>query len=73
MDGLKRGGLLKYLFNSWNAASHSSVHTNAYFNVLKKGRNLSVALETNLLIATILPVSFWTYLTVLGEAILMMA
>ena len=73
LDGLKRGGLLKYLFNYWNAVSHSSVHTNACFNVLKKGRHLSIALETNLLMATILPVSFWISLTVLGKAILMMA
>ena len=65
--------MLKYLFNFLNAASHLSVHTKAYFNVLKKGRHLSVALETNLLIAAILSMSFWTSLTVLGEAILMMA
>ena len=46
---------------------------NACFNVLKKGRHLSVTLEMNLLRAATLPVSFWTSLMVLGEAISMMA
>ena len=59
--------------SSWNAVSHSSVQAKACDNVVKKGRHLSVALETNLFRAVILPVSFWTSLTVLGKAILMIA
>jgi len=73
LDGLKRGGLLRYRLSSWNAASHLSVQAKACFNVLKKGKHLSVALETNILRAMILPVSFWTSLIVLGDVMLSMA
>ena len=73
LDGLKRGGLLRYRLSSWKNASRSSVQAKAWFNVLKKGGHLSVALETNLLRAAILLVSFWTFLTVLGYVMLNMA
>ena len=42
---------------------------NALFKVLKKGRHLFVALETNLLRAATLPVSDCTSLIVFGEDI----
>ena len=58
IDGLKRGGLLRYCLSSWKVFSHSSINVKACFSVLKKGRHLFVALEMNLLSIAILPVSF---------------
>ena len=73
LDGLNSGGLLKYHFNSWNAASHLLVHVKACLRVLKKGRHLSVTLETKWLRAATLLVSFCTSLTFLGEVMSSMA
>ena len=53
--------------------SHSSVQTKACFKVLKKGRHLSVALETNLFRAVTFPVRDYSSLIVFGEDILRMA
>ena len=60
-------------FSSWNAASHSFVQVKAYFKVLKKGRHLSVVLETKLLRAATLLVRDCTSFIVFGEDISIMA
>jgi len=39
----------------------------ACFNILNKGEHLSIALETNMLSVAILPMSFWTSFTILGD------
>ena len=57
-DELGRGGLVKYCLSSWNAFLHSSFQVKTCFRVLKKGKNLFVALETNLLSIAILLDSF---------------
>lgn len=72
-DGLRRGGLLKYQFSSWKTSSHLLVQTKTYFRVLKKGKHLSIALEINLLRATILPVSVCLSFMIFREVISSMA
>ena len=59
---LRSGGLIKYAFNSWKAFSHSGFHKKAFFRKLKKRMHLSVDQEMNRFNATILPVSYWSYL-----------
>ena len=69
-SGLDRiGGVDMCFFIAYNAASHSSVHSNFLFprSKLKKGTNLSVDFEMNLLSAAILPVRLCTSLCFLGE------
>ena len=61
-------GEMRYNFRFSNACWHSSVHSNDPFNTRKKGRHLSVALETNLFSAAILPFRLYTSLTVFGGA-----
>ena len=73
LDGLSNGGEEKYAFRSSNAYWHSTVHSNDFFNVRKKGRDLSIALETNLFNATTLSFRLCTSLTVFGEANSIMA
>ena len=66
-NGLSNGGLARYSLRLWKAASHSSIQWKAYLRVLKKGRLLSVAFETNLFSAATCLVSLWTSLTIFGE------
>ena len=73
LNGLSSGGEERYAFKSLNACYHSFVHSNDFFNVRKKGKHLSVALETNLFNATIFPFRFCTSLAVFGRANSIMA
>ena len=66
MDGLSSGGDERYFFKSSNAFWHSSVHSKDFFRTWKKGRHLSVALETNLFRAATLLFKLCTAFTVLG-------
>ena len=66
LDGLSNCGSVRYLLSSSNACWHSSVHTNDFFNVLKKGRHLSVDRDMNRFSAATLPVSLWISLVVFG-------
>ena len=66
MDGLNSGGDDRYFFKSSNAFQHSSVHLKDFLSTRKKGKHLSVALETNLFRATIFPFKLYTVFTVLG-------
>ena len=66
MDGLSNGGDERYFFRSSNAFWHSSVHSKDLLSIQKKGRHLSVALETNLFRATTYPFKLCTAFTVLG-------
>ena len=68
LDGLSNGREERYAFRSSNACCHSIVHSNDFFNVQKKGRHLSVTLETNLFNAATFPFRFYTSLTVFGGA-----
>ena len=54
LDGLSNGGEERYAFRSSKACWDSVVPSNDFLNVRKNGRNLFVALETNLFNATIL-------------------
>ena len=63
LDGLRSGGDTGYAFNSSNALWHSLVHSKALFRILKNGKHLSVARETNLLSAATLPFRLYTSLT----------
>ena len=56
----------RYIFKSWKALWHLSVHSNAFFRTLKNGKHLSVVLETNLLRAATRPVRDWTSLILYG-------
>ena len=58
--------MTRYVFKSWKALWHSSVHSNAFFRTLKNGKHLSVALETNLLRAATRPVRDCTSLIFCG-------
>ena len=53
----KNGGEAKYVFMSQNALSQSLVYSNPsfFFRALKKGWHLSVAFDTNVVKAVILP------------------
>ena len=66
LDRLSNGREERYTFRSSNAYSHSVVHSNDFFNVWKKGRHLSIALEMNLFNAATLPFRLCTLLTVFG-------
>ena len=66
MDGLSSGGDDRYLFKSSNAFWHSSVHSKDFFSTRKKGKHLSVALETNLFRAATFPFKLYNAFTVLG-------
>ena len=57
---------MRYVFKSWKAFWHSSVHSNAFLRTLKNDKHLSVALETNLLRAATRPVRDWTSLMLYG-------
>ena len=61
--------MTQVMFKLLEGLSHSSVQVKACFSILKKGRHLSIALETNLFSAAILSVNFWTSFTVLGDVI----
>ena len=47
--------------------SHSSVHSNAFLWVLKNGKHLSMARETNQFMVATLPVRLWTSFIVFGD------
>ena len=64
LDELNNGREERYAFRSLNACWHSVVHSNDFFNVQKKGRHLSITLETNLFNAATLLFRFCTSLTV---------
>ena len=66
MDEHSNGAVTRYVFKSWKALWHSSVHSNAFFRTLKNDKHLSVALETNLLKAVTRPVRNWTSLILYG-------
>ena len=68
LDGLSNGREERYAFRSSNACWHSFIYSNDFLNVRKKGRHLSVALETNLFNAVILLFRLCTSLTVFGGA-----
>ena len=68
LDGLSNGREERYAFRSSNACCHSIVHSNDFFNVQKKGRHLSVTLETNLFNATTFLFRLYTSLTIFGGA-----
>ena len=65
MDGLSSSGDERYFFKSSNAFWHSSVYSKDFFSTQKKGRHLSVALETNLFRAATFPFKLYTGFTVL--------
>ena len=73
LDGLTNGGKERYVFRSSNAYWHLVFHSNDFFNVQKKGRHLSIALEMNLFNAATLPFRLYTSLTVFGGANSIMA
>ena len=62
LEGLSNGGEERYTFKSSNACWHLTVHSNDFFNVRKKGRHLSIALEMNLFSATTLLLNLSTSL-----------
>ena len=68
-NGLSNGAVTRYVFKSWKALWHSSVHSNAFFKTLKNGKHFSVALEINLLSAVTRPVRDWTSLILYGGCI----
>ena len=72
-EGLSNGGEEGYAFRSSKACWHLAVHSKDFFNVQKKGRHLSVALETNLFSIVILPLRHFTSFVFLGGAISIMA
>ena len=72
-DGLNNNEEERYVFRSSKTYWHSVVHSNDFLNVRKKVRHLSVALETNLFRAAILPFRLCTSLTVFGGANFIMA
>ena len=67
-DGLSNSREERYVFKSSKACWHLVAHSNDFFNVWKKGRHLSVALETNLFKTATLPFKLCTSLTVFGGA-----
>ena len=73
LEGLSNGGEVRYILSSSNNFWHSSVQVKAFLNVLKNGRDLSMARETKQLRATTLPVRLYTSFTVFGGAISNMA
>ena len=73
LDGLSNGGDARYASSSSKAFWHLSVHSKAFFSVLKKGKHLSIALETNLLRAATLPFKLYTFLTFFRGVIFDMA
>ena len=64
---------MRYSFSSSKASWHSSVHSKAFFSILKNSRHLSVTLESNLLRAATLPFRLYTSLTFFGGIISSMA
>ena len=66
MDGLSSGGDERYFFKSLNAFWHSSVHSKDFFSIRKKGRHLSIVLETNVFRAATFPFKLYIAFTVLG-------
>ena len=66
MDELSSGGDERYFFKSSNAFWHSSIHSKDFFSTRKKGRHLSIALETNLFRVATFPFKLCTAFTVLG-------
>ena len=64
---------MRYVFSSSNSFWQSSIHSKVFFSILKNDRHLSVALETNLLKATTLPLRLCTSLAFFGGAISSMA
>ena len=66
MDRLSKGVVVRYVFRSWKAFWHLSVHSNVFLRILKNGKHLSIALETNLLRAATRLVRDWTSLIFRG-------
>ena len=66
MDGLNSRAVVRYAFRSSKDLWQSSVHSNAFLRILKNGKHLSMALETNLLRAATHPMSDWTSLIFCG-------
>ena len=64
LDGLSNGRDERYTFKFSNAFWHSSIHSNDFFKVQKKGRHLSIAFVTNLFNDAILPFRLYTSLTI---------
>ena len=61
------GGELRYVFSAANASSQRASHWKAFFIICKKGRHLSLALDTKRLSAAILPVRRWTSVMIYGD------
>ena len=73
LEGLSNSGEEMYVFKSSNTCWHSTVHSKDFFNVQKKGRHLSIALNTNLFNATTLPLRLYTSFTFLDGVISIIA
>ena len=72
-EGLTRtGGMgeLRYLFSAANACSQCVSHWKDFFRIWKKGRHLSLALDTKWLSAAILPIRRWTSVMLNGDGML---
>ena len=58
------GGRERYSLSRWKAKAHSSVHSNPFHLLInrKKGLHWSANQEINRFKATVIPVSFYTFL-----------